>query len=261
MSELRQCKHKEQCVHPQAVDGWLPASADYFPVRSSHGRKGLSTQCRPCDSKMRKERHLANPDKQREADKRYRAAHPDRVQAYRERTKDERSAKKKAWKAKNRERIREVDRAYYAKNKDRLYARAKQYLADNPEAKERSRAAGRKFDRANREKKRQYRLDNLDKFKTWRKENYEQNKVAARIYVDRRRARKLSLADTLTPEQWAHALAYFGNACAVCGRTEDFWTVLALDHWIPLSADDCLSTTISPAFSLYNGADTPPLLG
>jgi hypothetical protein len=38
-------------------------------------------------------------------------------------------------------------------------------------------------------------------------------------------------------------LHYWNFACAVCGREESFWHVLALDHWIPLSNPACPGTT------------------
>lgn len=46
------------------------------------------------------------------------------------------------------------------------------------------------------------------------------------------------LPHTLTQEQWEHALNYFDDCCAVCGRQPNHMLsdcVISLDHWIPLS--------------------------
>jgi 5-methylcytosine-specific restriction endonuclease McrA len=61
------------------------------------------------------------------------------------------------------------------------------------------------------------------------------NADAFRTYSQRRRARKLSLPDTLTLTDWNNALDFFGHTCAVCGRSATADILLAQDHWIPLS--------------------------
>jgi hypothetical protein len=38
-----------------------------------------------------------------------------------------------------------------------------------------------------------------------------------------------------SPQDWERCLAYWGNACAVCGTTGDVRSIAA-DHWIPLFA-------------------------
>lgn len=67
----------------------------------------------------------------------------------------------------------------------------------------------------------------------------------ARINSLRRRTRKRELPNTFSSQNWRIALDYFANACAVCGRPESEGFVLAMDHWIPLSSDDCLGTVAS----------------
>jgi hypothetical protein len=89
-----------------------------------------------------------------------------------------------------------------------------------------------------RMKYRQYYTDNHDReimrFREWRRLNPEKVKIV----TQRRLARKRFLPDTLTKEQWLHAIEYFNGCCAVCGRQANdlFGThTLAMDHWIPLS--------------------------
>ena len=61
------------------------------------------------------------------------------------------------------------------------------------------------------------------------------------VYAQNKNARERSLPNTLTPEEWQHALNYFHGCCAVCGRQLDdmFGRVTAsADHWIPLAYKD-----------------------
>lgn len=50
-----------------------------------------------------------------------------------------------------------------------------------------------------------------------------------------RRAKELQAPHDFTPEQWESALIHFNYRCAVCGSPAGFWTVIAMDHWIPIS--------------------------
>lgn len=58
--------------------------------------------------------------------------------------------------------------------------------------------------------------------------------VLSRLKNLRRAARKQNLPDSFTAADWARALHYFGHACAVCGRREGPFVVLAADHWVAL---------------------------
>jgi hypothetical protein len=59
--------------------------------------------------------------------------------------------------------------------------------------------------------------------------------LSMRIGAQRRRARKRQLPDTLTAAEWRHALDYFQHCCAICGRPQGLWHVIAKEHWVPLS--------------------------
>jgi len=57
----KQCTRKEQCAHPEAIDGWLPATLEYF-VANKQGRYGLRAVCKACehaikDAKRVRRRH------------------------------------------------------------------------------------------------------------------------------------------------------------------------------------------------------------
>jgi 5-methylcytosine-specific restriction endonuclease McrA len=109
--------------------------------------------------------------------------------------------------------------------------------------------ASKRYYRRNRDKillsTRRYRQNNREKL----------NKIY-HVKTLRRRARKLSLPDIFTGEQWQYAVGYFNGCCAACGRQGNdlFGThTLAADHWIPLSHPDCLGTVAWNIIPLCHG--------
>lgn len=82
------------------------------------------------------------------------------------------------------------------------------------------------------------------------------NRHKTRASFQRRMARKRSLPDTLTGEDWQRAIDYFHGCCAVCGRQlfDLFGTInAAADHWIPLASPDCPGTVATNIVPLCNG--------
>lgn len=104
-----------------------------------------------------------------------------------------------------------------------------------------------------------YRLNNLDEVREKDRKKKARQRASGqdRVWAEKRRARKLSLPDTLTLEQWKHALLYWNNRCAICdrefGKSIDYRC--AADHWIPLSAENCPGTTIDNMIPLCHGKD------
>lgn len=75
------------------------------------------------------------------------------------------------------------------------------------------------------------------------------------ISQSRRRARKLSLPDTFTTQEWLNCLEYFNHCCAVCGsQLRDLFgdTVPHADHWIPLASEECTGTVVTNMICLCN---------
>ena len=113
----------------------------------------------------------------------------------------------KAWRAKNIERERAKARDRYWSNRAQVLSYKKKLRAIHPDYN------------------REYRKANRARF----------------VAIDhRRRARKKSLPNTFTAEQWRAALEYFDNKCAVCRCSEGNGRIIACDHWIPVqySGDD-----------------------
>ena len=85
-----------------------------------------------------------------------------------------------------------------------------------------------------------------------------QGRMTRRIIDIRRAARKKSLPDNFTKEQWQRALDYFNGCCAVCGRQlADLFGEhkSAADHWIPLTLESCPGTVALNIVPLCQGVN------
>ena len=181
-----------------------PATLEYF----SPGKKytnGLYSQCRICRAIDKRIRRASKTDEQREPERK-----------------------------KNRDRMNKRYR-----DDPEFAERAKQNNSENqkrPEVKERMNARARERRRTD---------PKFVQGETQRAQKYGQSEKGRKTKTaakQRRRAREYELPDSFTNSDWERALAYFGNKCAVCGRSADFWTVLAADHWYPLSRENSLGT-------------------
>jgi hypothetical protein len=94
-----------------------------------------------------------------------------------------------------------------------------------------------------RAKARTRRAQNPEYGRTYRRDYRKRKPQVHVVGHSVRRARKLSLPDTLTPQQWQAALQYWHYACAVCGHEEGFYWTLSADHWIPMTDPACPGTT------------------
>ena len=94
---------------------------------------------------------------------------------------------------------------------------------------------------------------NTAKTTQWQQSHPEQSRANMAFVHARRRTRKRELPFTLTKDEWAFALEYWGHACAVCREPEGLFTALALDHFIALSDPACPGTTATNAVPLCDG--------
>lgn len=117
---------------------------------------------------------------------------------------------------------RENDKRFYYRHKDKARAKRIKFFSDNP---------------------------------TYGKDYYHRNKAKITAKFHRRAARKRSLPETLTTQDWERAIDYFGNCCAVCGRPRGLWHTLAMDHWIPLANPLCPGTIPTNIIPLCHGQD------
>lgn len=219
-------------------------------------------------AKRWREEHLAE---KAEADRAYRIKNKEKVRA-----------RKRAWAAANPEHVRRKKREWQINNKERVnvsrrktyrkyiqryresarrwqkteQARAGRYARYHRDP-ETARAKARHHYWRNpercRERRRRYGANNRDKVKIQRQIWYRTG--AGIVAVQRRNARKRSLPNTLTTQQWQRCLKYWHHRCAVCDRPIGLWHTLAADHWIPLSNGSCPGTVPGNIIPLCHGID------
>lgn len=241
---MKQCTRKDKCIHPEKQDdGWLPKTSDYFYVTKTTGV--FASRCKFC--------FRENVNQQRSI--------PENREQLRKRVRDK-YASEPEW----RERRLEEGRKYrntsenykeYLKEKrvkDALLQKTPQVKAKRREwdRKRRKNPAymerRRKQERERKRERRRLDPSFAEKLREAQRRHYQTKPNKAefvRVYAERRRARKRSLPDTLTHDEWQRALAYFGNRCAVCERVFEDAPALrskTADHWIPLSSPHCPGT-------------------
>src|SRR5258708_28558449 len=169
--------------------------------------------CKACGYKANIKWRQNNPERAQQNDLRWKLLNP-------EKNKLSQHKAGKKWRQNNREKSREATRNWTIKHHEdvKKYAREYGYI--------------------HREQRRIY-------SSRYSKENPQKQNIR----THRRRARRCSLPDTFTFEQWMYCLAFFDNRCAVCGRPIGLWHTLTQDHWIPLSnpnSPGTISTNIIP---------------
>lgn len=149
------------------------------------------------------------------------------------------------WAKENPDKEKESQRKYTETNREKIRSKNRIYAQNN---KEKRREYYLRNIKRHIERGRQWYWKNIDKARSLAREKtrrwFRNNPVAAKAVVQRRAARKRSLPDTLTAAQWQRCLEYWGHRCAYCGRDADLFTVISLDHFIPLSSPDCPGTTV-----------------
>lgn len=179
----------------------FPATTEYF-YKSGNG---LRPTCKACHKAYRAEHR----DKRRAYNARYRAEHADEIRAqsarYYAEHREEVCASNARWRAEHVEERREYIARYRIERADEIRAQQARY---NAEHHEETRAYNARY----------------------RAENPEVYKAAKH----RRNARKRQLPNTLTTQEWQRCLDYFEGKCAYCGKTEDMWTVIAMEHYIAI---------------------------
>lgn len=146
------------------------------------------------------------------------------------------------WYSNNLERAKENMRVWQRNNLDAVRKSSRKYRVNNPQKRKQS---ARAWGKRNRDYVKR-------KSRKWAKDNPHKRR-ASKL---RRRARKHSLPDTFTNDDWQHALDYFNHCCAVCGRQlNDMFGghTAAADHWIPLDHPDCPGTVPTNIVPLCHG--------
>lgn len=222
----------------------LPATPEYFH-RTKSTNDGLHTRCKPCRTAQDRAYWHANAA---DINARRRAAYPE----HRERN----ILYHRRWRTEQRQKYLDGKRRWYEANREHDNAKSRKWREKN---RERKAAYDRAYADQNREKIRAKKQRWERKMRSQRRKNPEMlhsYRTRKRLSEQVRKARKLGLASQFCEADWQHALAYFDNCCAVCGRRLDgLFHTAAADHWIPLSSPDCPGTVPSNIVPLCHGID------
>ncbi len=114
--------------------------------------------------------------------------------------------------------------------------RTAQLRKDNPE---KYRQKDREYGERNREKRRlaeqKRRRENPEYGREYSREYGKKHPQSVRRNSLKYRTRKRGLPFAFTVAEKRRMFEYWGDCCAVCGRRADFWTVIAVDHWIAVN--------------------------
>lgn len=179
----------------------LPATLEYF-YKCSAVKSGLKAQCKKCNDVQKQD---------------YRRRFPEKVKQHQKSWRDRNPEYKKNWY----EAHPGYNQNYYVANKEHISIICRMWAVAHGEQ---VLAIKRKWAKNNREYKR-----------VKSKEYYENNRDKYKVWALNRRSRANKLPNNFTLEDKSRMFDYWGHKCAVCGASEDFWTILALDHWQPVS--------------------------
>lgn len=132
---------------------------------------------------------------------------------YYETHKEKTSINRKLYYELHKEQEKEAMKLYRVKNKEYLNEMARLYQINNKEERKQYRERKKEYFK---EKHKQYKLNNPDYNKT---------------NCQRRKAKKMSLPNDLTIQQWEECKKTFNNKCCYCGKDG----VMTQEHFVPLS--------------------------
>lgn len=185
-----------------------------------------------------------------------------RGKQYREQNRATYNARIRTRRAGKKDIVRAQKQAYYARHKERLRAEAH---AKWPQRREKALASMRQWQQTHQEEVIQYRRTHQKQATTNAKAWLDKHPEKKRLYVARytlkhgqrmralRRAREYALPATFTEQEQAFCRQYWHYACAICGREEGFEWTLAMDHWIPITSQNCPGTIATNMIPLCHG--------
>ncbi|SDM71810.1 hypothetical protein SAMN04488137_1601 [Fictibacillus solisalsi] len=164
------------------------------------------------------------------------------------RHKEKLNQRSREWQQKNKEKVKEYNREWTKANRERINERERNRYKENPDLfKERRQIKYQRDPEAHKQYQYTYRERHKEKHLTYQRAYYKGNKEiflesnkkymkvnreVVRARTLRRRARKKSLPDDLTAQQYKFILERFDYKCALSGQKLE---VLDLDHFIPLA--------------------------
>ena len=199
------------CRHCGSV---FPATSEFFIVDKRQSC-GLLAVCRICDRKRRREVYAKQPEKKLAYYYRNREEQLKKKKEYYRQNKIIFCENSKKWKSENKDKIAEYSKKYREKHKDEIAKRSYRYKQLNKEKIKLSRA--------------RYYIENKESQCKKTSAHAKANRDKYSTYTQQYRARKRSLRDTLTPEQWKFIVSSFNGKCAYCGKDRK----LTREHFVP----------------------------
>jgi hypothetical protein len=190
----------------------FPATLEYF-TKKQHGKYGLRSRCRKCESKNSSDYNAAHREERRAYDKKYNIEHH-----------DERLAKQRIYCYNHREEIRARKRKY-----------APYHIKYNIEHREEHAVYRASYYKKNRE-------NILSRIRVYN--NSHRGRTVHKLSINRRRARIRLLPFDFSPSDWQHCLNYWHGRCAYCGKqAEGLWVTVHQEHFIPIAdTENCPGT-------------------
>lgn len=190
----------------------LPATTEFFPPFKRNTTTGLYTYCRECSRK--------------------------RLLEYRNRNRSAIHDRENDRHSRDRDKYRKRNNEYRANNLEKERARGRTKYVSHPRIK--------RTDQELREQKRRYNKAHNkecnDQRRAWLANHPGKNVQ----YMNNRRARKLSLPEKFTDNDWLNCLRYWNFECAYCGRREGLFRHMKIeaDHYIPITDPCCPGTVV-----------------
>lgn len=234
-----------------------PATTEYFH-RNRSRRDGLESRCKTCCIEKSAAYRETNQESIREQSRNYyrknRGKEKERNKLYQKNNRDALNQRMREYRKRNPEASRSTAKRSRAKNSEKVSERNRQWRLANQEY---VKLKNKTYSQANRERLNKQEIERrekkLDEINARRRDVYKQRGASARVPFAKRRARKRSLPDNYTTQDWQNCLDYFGNCCAVCGRPRGEQHTIAADHWIPLSSPQCPGTIPPNVVPLCHG--------
>ena len=163
----------------------LPSTNEYF-ARASREQDGLRRECKRCQAECNRQWRIANADKKRASDARYREENREQIRAGVRR-----------WLAENQDLMRDIRRRWVVANPDMIRASAKRRYEANPDFYRNKTRQYRENNReATRESVSRYRASNPARYRAMVRARHAANPEISRAADARRRARKLGAGGT-----------------------------------------------------------------
>ncbi|MCZ2077912.1 MAG: HNH endonuclease [Bryobacterales bacterium] len=221
--------------------------SEFSQQKLRNGTYVAKPSCKTCAARKAREKRAVNPKHANEIARQYYQKHRDelveKARQYRQNNPEKVKDANKRSRTKHIDKARQRRRDSYIQNRDKEIAQNRHWRHNNPQKYriQRKRWRDKNADKL-RELRRIKRLAKPEMVKEWKRRDYHKNKATYYAANHRRRARKLSLPDTFTVDDWHIALDYWRNLCAYCGSQQGLWNPMSADHFIPLSSPDCPGT-------------------